>query len=240
MTRHVELLCLANSNKHGNRCIAGLDSDTGDWIRPVSRSGDGGLSPHQYLTRNRHDPRPLDTIVFTLIRSDPDPHQPENWIIGDNSPKFRGDDIDDNKTQMLMDNIHSKSHLFGDTNRKIKYSKIEKSQINSSLELVRPESPQIKIRERDNKEDQPRAVFELQGTKYDLPITDPVWKEKILSEDVLSGMDLEFEPTSAYMEEDKRPLFTISLSSPYNDTCYKLVAAIIPVPDAFIKYIDAN
>jgi len=237
MPRRVELLCLANSDKHGNRCIAGLDLDTGNWIRPVSDSDDGGLSPHQYLTRDCHDPRPLETIEFTLIESDPEPHQPENWIIGDNSPRFCDDNIDDRKAQFLLNNIHSKPHLFGDKKSKIEYSNIKESQINSSLELIRPESPQFKIRDRDN---QPRATFELRGASYDLPITDPIWKDKIQSEDVLSGMDLVHEPASAYTEANKRPLFTISLGSPYEGTCYKLVAAIIPVSNAVIKHIDTS
>lgn len=237
MPRRVELLCLANSDKHGNRCIAGLDLDTGNWIRPVSDSDDGRLLPHQYLTRDRHDPDPLETIEFTLIESDPKPHQPENWIIGNRSPRFCDDDVDDCKAQVLVSNIHSKPHLFGDKKTKIEYSNIIESPINSSLELIRPESPQFRIRETE-RGDQPRAVFELQGANYDLPITDPIWKDKIQSEDVLSGMDLAHEPASAYTEGNKSPLFTISLGSPFEGTCYKLVAAIIPVSNTIIDHID--
>jgi hypothetical protein len=192
------------------------------------------------LTRQRHDLNPLDTVEFALTEPDPEPHQPENWLVAGKSPELRSEDIGDREAQVLLDNIHSTPHLFGDKKNQLEYSNIIESSVDSSLELIRPEAPQIKIRERDEKQNQPRAVFELQGTSYDLPITDPTWKHKIRSDDVLSGMNLDFEPVSAYTSEDKRPLFTISLSSPYEGTCYKLVAAIIPVPDAVIRYIDEN
>lgn len=237
MSRHVKLLCLANSDKHRNRCVAGLDLDTGDWIRPVSDSDDGSLSPQQYLTRKRYDPDPLDTIEFTLSEPDPEPHQPENWLISSDTPEFQKDEIADREAQILLDNLHSEEHLFGDKSNEIEYSNIKQAPVKSSLELIRPESPQFRIRERDG---QPRTVFQLQGVTYDLPVTDPLWKQKIKSDDILSDMELEYEPVSAYTHGNTRPLFTVSLGSPHNETCYKLVAAVIPVPSAVINYIDSN
>jgi hypothetical protein len=237
MSRRVELLCLANSDKEGDRCIAGLDLDTGDWVRPVSDSDGSGLSTQQYLTKDLYDPDPLDTIKFTLSEPDPEPHQPENWIISSNRPEFQKDEIGDREAQILIDNIHSKSHLFGDKSDKIKYSNIKREPVKSSLELIRPESPQFKIRKRDGK---PRAAFQLQDTRYDLPVTDPLWKQRIKSDDILSDVELEYEPASAYTPGKTRPLFTISLGSPHNGSCYKLVAAVIAVSPAVIDYIDSN
>lgn len=34
------LVCLANSERPGGQCIAGIDLDTGEWIRPVPRDLD--------------------------------------------------------------------------------------------------------------------------------------------------------------------------------------------------------
>ena len=238
MSRRVELLCLANSDKHRNRCVAGLDLDAGDWIRPVSDADDGGLRPREYLTRQRYDPDPLDTIEFSLSEPDPEPHHPENWLVASNSPELlQSGEIGDREAEVLLSNIHSEASLFGDKSHRIKYSNIKQTPVESSLELIRPKSPQFKIRESDDK---PRAVFQLQGTTYDLPITDPIWKQKIKSDDILSGMDLEYEPASAYTPDDTRPLFTVSLGSPHNGMCYKLVAAVIPVSAAVIDYIDSN
>ena len=38
-----QIICLANSIRPDGRCIAGIDMDTGRWIRPVPRGG-GGIS----------------------------------------------------------------------------------------------------------------------------------------------------------------------------------------------------
>jgi hypothetical protein len=32
----VKIICLANSWKHGERCIAGINPDTKKWIRPYN------------------------------------------------------------------------------------------------------------------------------------------------------------------------------------------------------------
>lgn len=240
MSKNIELLCLANSDKNRNRCIAGLNVDTGDWVRPVSDSDDGSLQPRQYLTRECDDPNPLDVIELTLAEPDPEPYQPENWLIADSPPELRDDGVGDHESTVLFNNIHSEPHLFGDQRTRIEYSNIEQSPVNSSLEVISPDRPQVKTRERDNKKDQPRAVFEIQSTEYNLPITDPNWKQAIRSDNVLSGIDLEFEPMSAYIDEGERVLFTVSLSSPYDGVCYKLVAAIIPVSDTMVNHIDAG
>ena len=238
MSRTVEIICLANSDKEGNRCVAGLDVETGDWIRPVSDTDDGGLNHTHYLTKERHDPDPLDILRIPIARADSESHQPENVLIT-SEPWERCDvGIGDREARLLLEAIHSDSDLFGDENKKIGLSEIEQSSLDQSLTLIRPEKPQFKTRERDGKANQPRANFELYGTEYDLPITDPDWKYKIKSQEVLPDMDLESEPASAYTDKNERPLFTISLSEPYNGVCYKLVAAVIPVPTAVIDHID--
>lgn len=240
MPRTVKLLCLANSHKEKNRCVAGLDLESGDWIRPVSNFGDGSLHPRHYLTKDGHDPDPLDIIRLSLDEPQPEPYQPENWIITDEDWVRCGSEIGDQEARVLFEAIHAGSNLLRNDRTKINYSEIEQSPIDQSLALVRPEMPHFKIRERDGRGDQPRANFELQGTEYDLPITDPDWKKRIKSTEILPDMNLKCEPASAYADDDKRLLFTISISTPHNGACYKLVAGIVPVPPAVIDHIDSK
>jgi hypothetical protein len=35
-----EIVCLANSRKHNNKCVAGLNLKTGQWIRPITNTED--------------------------------------------------------------------------------------------------------------------------------------------------------------------------------------------------------
>lgn len=78
----VDLLCLANSYKHGHRCVAGLQTQGARWMRPVSNSGDGHLCRYQYRLSSS-EPEILDVIRIGLSNAKPQPHQPENWLIDD-------------------------------------------------------------------------------------------------------------------------------------------------------------
>ncbi|MBD0345112.1 MAG: hypothetical protein ICV63_09890, partial [Coleofasciculus sp. Co-bin14] len=44
-----QIICLANSWKHGDRCIAGINSLKGQWIRPVSHLPDGRITKEMRL-----------------------------------------------------------------------------------------------------------------------------------------------------------------------------------------------
>ena len=82
-----EILCLANSKKHGGRCLAGLRwPDLQAWIRPVDPTREHGEVPSNRAQVNspegRRFIRPLDVINVDLIERAPTPSQPENWILG--------------------------------------------------------------------------------------------------------------------------------------------------------------
>src|ERR1700674_1986707 len=79
----VDLICLANSNKMGGRCIAGLRTDGKGWVRPVAPDPDHGqLFLRNFKLDDETEPRALDIIRVDLARAAPAPGQPENWIIG--------------------------------------------------------------------------------------------------------------------------------------------------------------
>jgi hypothetical protein len=65
------VLCLANSKKLNERCVAGIDVRTGDWVRPVSRSGDHGAVPFEERQIDRSEPQLLDLIAMDLAHEGP-------------------------------------------------------------------------------------------------------------------------------------------------------------------------
>ncbi|MFN8511792.1 MAG: hypothetical protein U0232_10405 [Thermomicrobiales bacterium] len=68
MTR---IVCLANSWKRGERCIAGIDVATGRWLRPVTDSADGSVPRHVRAVR-KGEPGLLDLIDLPLASTGPD------------------------------------------------------------------------------------------------------------------------------------------------------------------------
>jgi RecQ family ATP-dependent DNA helicase len=65
-----ELVCLANSRKHGARCIAGIELPSGAWIRPVSNLDDGRVERATRLVDGR-EPSLGDVLAIPLADTGP-------------------------------------------------------------------------------------------------------------------------------------------------------------------------
>jgi hypothetical protein len=48
-----EIVCLANSRKYNNKCVAGLNLKTGQWIRPITNTEDGAIPNYLTLINGR-------------------------------------------------------------------------------------------------------------------------------------------------------------------------------------------
>lgn len=68
MTR---LVVLANSWKHSDWCIAGINLDTGAWVRPVSDLPDGRI-PKSAMKLDGYFPQLLDVVELPLADGGPD------------------------------------------------------------------------------------------------------------------------------------------------------------------------
>ncbi len=71
MASLMEIVCLANSRKHGARCIAGIALSTGAWVRPVSDLDDGRVERAMRLVDGR-EPSLGDVLAIPLAETGPD------------------------------------------------------------------------------------------------------------------------------------------------------------------------
>jgi hypothetical protein len=67
---YTQVICLANSWKHSDRCIAGIEINTGKWIRPVTSLDDGRIPKHVRLVDN-NEPESLDILEIPLAQTGP-------------------------------------------------------------------------------------------------------------------------------------------------------------------------
>ena len=67
----VIVLCLANSKKLAERCVAGIDVRTGEWVRPVSRIGKQGAVPFRERQIDSAEPQLMDLIEMDLAYEGP-------------------------------------------------------------------------------------------------------------------------------------------------------------------------
>lgn len=211
----IEMLCLANSRKPGGRCVAGLTKD-GSWIRPVTATANGALSPRMCRLDVGRPIQPLDVVRLKVERHDPRPHQPENWIVADQPWKLRREAKLSEVTRFLDRMLTSEPNLFGTTTRKVAWAQIQANGPNSSLALVKAVRPRFS--RSSLKPSQSRARFEYRGFTYDLPVT----------------FDFDLPPER---EPDHRSAanwyFTVSLGEPWEEQgsdCFKLIAGALEVP----------
>lgn len=211
-------LCLANSKKYGERCIAGIQL-TPDrngqfhfvktdghpkWIRPVS-STEHGEVPATWVQHIRIG----DIVEMELLRHSPRAYQTENVL-------FRKDSLQVVRPARLsaahLDQLveQAEDTLFGNLHNHLSESEI--GTVNRSLILVKAEQPKAYFTTPYNTK--PRLQFQLGKGRYDLPITDVNffdWMQENPS--VLENMD---------------PVFlTISVSTCFEGRYFKLAAGVV-------------
>lgn len=221
----VEVVCLANSWKHGGRCVAGLRTDGGGWVRPVSDEPEGILQSWHYTLAKGREAALLDVLKMPLLGPQPTLHHPEDWLMGvgqwERSKKLSVPNI----RALLQHSVASGPELLGDRSGKISYASFHKNPAAASLALVQPEALSWQIERTAAGRRQIRAVFNLADAAYNLPLTDPVWKTWLA---VLP------EGCHPWKVAGSEPLLTVSLGEPFGKEsyCYKLVAGVVTLPPA--------
>ena len=212
-------VCLANSKKYGERCIAGVEISNYDgaqysvvssnsepkWIRPVSSREHGEVS-----TELVGKVRLLDIIEFEVSSECARGYQSENVFFDESSLKVIGrlDLVSRNVAQFQNTGT---TLLFGNRGKAVHVDMID--QITSSLILIKPDAVQFHEVTYPNGKHQLRCKFHFGGNEYDLPVTDIDFCERF-----------DKNPSGANKFSDH--YFTISLGVEYNEFHYKLIAAV--------------
>lgn len=129
---------------------------------------------------------------------------------------------------VIRSNLEIGPCLLGDTNSSIPAASFLVTPALSSLVLIVPRNPYLRVTKNIYGRKQIRTIFEISGTYFDLVVTDFLWEKK-LSE----YPEGDYSLTAAGLKQRDRVLFTISLGEPFNGYCYKLVTAIIVLPESW-------
>ena len=220
-----EFLCLAYSRKLAGRCVAGVRTDDGRWIRPVSTSPDGTLFDYDCRLDSGSGPRLLDVIRVPLGHPRPTHYQPENWVLAAGRWKHVARLTTKQALPMLDRAAVRGPELLGNRRDKLQEASLRRTPAVSSLALVQPNSVEWVVGQSAGRRRQIRAAFVLDGVLYNLVLTDPAWESK------LEGLGYGVYPhNAAGIRPGDRILFTVSLGEPFRGYCYKLVAAVLVLP----------
>jgi hypothetical protein len=170
----IQLLVLANSKKAGGRCLAGIDTQTLQWIRPIT--------DHQHcevptaFTLNKETNRqlrPLDLIEIEITEPLPLKYQRENWLCKPESIIPKGTLTLDKAYPKLIPEIELTTWFLADSEVKINPEVYKRYKTNApSLALI--EVPKVKLFH--NRHGSRRISFVHGRTAWDLPFTDDYYE----------------------------------------------------------------
>jgi hypothetical protein len=220
----VDLICLANSKKLGGWCIAGWRADGGGWIRPVANTGHGELYPGIMKLPDGSQPRTLDLLRIPLKEPRPLKSQPENWLVSAEPWTLLARPAPESMIEELDVTLMRGPELLGSKYDSVPESFFDKHPNAPSLALVVPTGLRWRVTKDFSDKRQLRAGFSFGNAEYDLGVTDVEYEKQTRRLDFGTHP---FTPTSILFPGVSRIRLTISLSRPFNGSCYKLVAGII-------------
>ncbi|MBO5584006.1 MAG: hypothetical protein J5942_05920 [Prevotella sp.] len=175
-------ICLANSYKHGGRCVAGIEvlwdgekskvvrgqSGAVKWIRPVSKETTTGEIPtHQASHINV-----LDVVRLEGVVPCPSYAQQENVFFQKMTSIGKHYAITSQLLQRFMDDSHR--HVFYNYGKAV--LPIDYRQGSHSILLIRVEHAEVYADEGYSGQVRYRISFIYHGHQYDFPITDPCYQ----------------------------------------------------------------
>jgi len=209
-------ICLANSKKFGERCIAGIEvRKTGGtyypikkegkprWIRPISKNQSGAVGEDIVGAINL-----TDIIEIEIEEFCPNGYQCENVTFKPSSIKKVGNlKISDANLDRLID--MEQHNLFGNRGRAVSDDVIDS--VEYSLTLIKVFDFEVIRKDSDG---QIRIMFEFNHDHYDLPITDIAFLKK-------------YNKNEALLRNVNCLYLTISLGVFHNGWHSKLIAGIL-------------
>jgi hypothetical protein len=221
-----EIVVLACSRKWGGRCVAGISTETGRWLRPVSNLRHSELTPYHFQI-DGHEIEPLDIVRFEHEGELGDPSQPENVLVSDSRWQLAGrvDPVDAYDT--LSPHVVEGQVLLGNRGTAVPADEAMRG-VEASLALVRPSALEFHLEPPWEGSDRPRprASFALGGHEYELALTDYLVAPRLIRAGMGSHRpsDLGFAPNSdVYL--------TVSLAEARDGWCTKLIAAVLFLPE---------
>jgi hypothetical protein len=226
-------------------CIAGIDIDSGVWVRPVSADSYGELCSREITVQDHGTKRPRLMMPFDIVRLRLSKHedkigQPENWILDLDSKTLplsllgQGSNDDSVLAQIrdLAKQSGSSSVLLRTQGKEISRREIQKEPLSHSLCVIRPSN--LTWVRTTNFKNKPRIEgwfdFGGRGIRYCLSLTDIAWETKLLDLTV-NGQTLDSTEVPGG-DANFEILLTISLGDLFEKTqChYKLIAGVLLLP----------
>ena len=216
-----EVLCLANSRKEHERCVAGIDLTTGKFVRPVSNTESQAI-PEEWTFVGSSHLKPLDIVDIPMQNGDASvPFQAENRYCSEGWKKIGKKEPEEIRKYCESDRtiLHS-NKIKTIPERYFKLKKVPRKHW-KSLQLIAVSNAKF----HQKKPGKWNSVFTTKNREeHELRVTDPDFTEK-LAQGYRPREENEFIMLLSLTRPWKHP--KVARTKPRK--CYKLVAGVIEV-----------
>jgi hypothetical protein len=173
------IVCLANSYKHGGRCVAGICVETGEWVRLRGAAADGALAPREYLLADGvGELRLLDVFQAELHYALPSDAHPEDWVIAPVPWRLLKRPCSEKLWSQIARHEADGTALLGGFGDRIAADDLIRRPMKASLALIMPDEIWWWIRE-DGAKRRNRVLFRRNHVTFNLAVTDPRWLDQM-------------------------------------------------------------
>ena len=215
------IVCLANSYKHGGRCVAGVCVDDGRWVRLRGKASDGALMPQEYRLHDGTEARVGDLLEVELHFAQPSEHHPEDWAMAPVPWRLLERPLATRRwTEVARQAATGGATIFRGYRDRVSAEELRRQPMTESLALVCPEKLWWWVREERGKR-KCRALFYRNHVTYDFALTDPHWLAR------LDLMPTGIYENSTFVNAAEETWLALSLSEAFAGWHYKLVAGVV-------------
>jgi len=185
----VRFPCLAVSRRESGNCIAGIDIDSGKWVRPIRSKSRAAFADADLIVIDNHTHQPrfmalLDLLSVPLEERAASNSQPENWTVAPSfleGPQAILRTCHGTRTvELLLSHAETGESILRSPTDSLHADALARDALSQSLCLIRPVDLAWKVSPHANHPGklQVRAQFRYGGAHYSLVVTDPVWEAK--------------------------------------------------------------
>lgn len=178
-----DIVVLTKSSKNSGYCVAGIDIESGEWIRLVSDDVDlhGALTLKDMRYVDGTYCNPLDVVRVRLLDAAPIEHQTENYLV---DPNYRWEKLGEWTINDVVD-IHSPEELgvlYCNTNTHL--DDIDILEVDYSLVLIKVDALKLYLTQNSRGQIKTKASFKYMGRWYShMSVTDRTYHD--ISKDVM-------------------------------------------------------
>jgi hypothetical protein len=235
--QEVRFLSLAVSRRASGNCIAGIDIDTGQWLRPIHSQIRAAFADSELIVVDNHTGKnrfmaPLDLLAVPIEAYAGTNSQPENRVV---APRFLECPQPVLRTckgrrtaGLLVSHVDHNDLLLHSPGDAVQAVDHADCMLSHSLSLVRPLDLawMVSAHPKYAGKVQVRAEFRFGMNSYRLVVTDPVWEERCHRAGIGRHQHAELSSPG-----NDLVFLTVSLAAmAFHGQHFKIVAGVVELP----------